>query len=624
MLSCDFMDIFLLRGEMIMEQKNKSTTKTLVGYLFVAKCLALSIVMFLMLSIRVFAAYEVEPNDSFESATQIMVNELYSGSVEAISDVDYYKFTINKDMQWSIRFSGETGFIDNSDTWMVTVFDEDKHLRLCGPVQGNSSGVVMEYFTISEPGAGTYYFKVYSERNDLVGKPYHIMIDTNGLSDEDFFDGIDRESEMNDSIDTSNEIQLNQSVDGNLSNASDLDYYKVTTIEPGLISFDFCNHSDSEVVLEFLTEDVPLSDPTGTAKKPFFRKYLGYGVLSSGEYGFNAGTYYFRVRSRSNQVEDIRYSLRVKFTLSSEWEFEKNDTIEQANALTLGKEINGYFWSLDDYYDYYKFDVASPGKISLDFSNEYKPTIWCWTVRIIGPSGNVVYSTDIGGTNLNTVSSPFLEVEPGTYYVEIRTGSSDLIGVRYKIKINYNSNTENSHLRWENVDGKSYWYENGIRQGTESDSKCFEYEGTLRGREIYDPKSDGWYWLDVIYGGAKAVGKEVFMPYIYQNEADWSEDDINNNAAASGADADGNIEHAELAEQVKRAIQNKSGKWVRYDNEGKMLKGWVTIEGDLASLYPDQVGNRYYYDHKTGLMAKGWTVIDGKEYYFDETTGVLR
>ncbi len=97
-----------------------------------------------------------------------------------------------------------------------------------------------------------------------------------------------------------------------------------------------------------------------------------------------------------------------------------------------------------------------------------------------------------------------------------------------------------------------------------------------------------------------------------------------NNAAASGADAEGNIEYAELAEQVKKAIQNGSGKWVRYDNEGKMLKGWITIEGDLAVLYHDQAGNKYYYDRKTGLMAKGETVIDGVTYYFDEITGVLK
>ena len=180
------------------------------------------------------------------------------------------------------------------------------------------------------------------------------------------------------------------------------------------------------------------------------------------------------------------------------------------------------------------------------------------------------------------------------------------------------------NLEWEEVNGKSYWYENNVRQGTYSDDRCFSYDGTLRGREIYDPTSDGWYWLDVNADGAKAVGKEVFMPYIYQNQKDWDEDTINANAAASGANADGNLEHAELAEQVKKAIKDGTGKWVRYDHNGKMFKGWVLIDDSLASLYPDQVGNIYYYDRKTGLMAKGRTVIDGRTYYFDEITGVLK
>ncbi len=180
------------------------------------------------------------------------------------------------------------------------------------------------------------------------------------------------------------------------------------------------------------------------------------------------------------------------------------------------------------------------------------------------------------------------------------------------------------NLEWENVGGKSYWYENNVRQGTASDSKCFSYDGTLRGREIYDPASDGWYWLDVNANGAKAVGKEVFMPYVYQDEKNWSESEIKENAKASGALADGNLEHAELAAQVQKAIQNGTGKWVRYDSNGKMLKGWVKIQGSLAELYPDQAGNIYYYDRKTGLMAKGYTVIDGTTYHFDEVTGALK
>lgn len=167
---------------------------------------------------------------------------------------------------------------------------------------------------------------------------------------------------------------------------------------------------------------------------------------------------------------------------------------------------------------------------------------------------------------------------------------------------------------WEVIGDKSYWYEENERQGTSSDSKCFWYEGTLRGREIYDAASDGWYWLDVNADGAKATGKEVFMPYIYQQEDSWSDDEKIANANASD---DG------LQAYVLECIRNKTGKWVRYDNNGKMLKGWVTISGTLANLYPDQKGNTYYYDYKTGLMAKGWITLNGTTYHFDEVTGAL-
>jgi len=160
----------------------------------------------------------------------------------------------------------------------------------------------------------------------------------------------------------------------------------------------------------------------------------------------------------------------------------------------------------------------------------------------------------------------------------------------------------------------SYWYENGLRQGTYDDPKGVLGDGTVRGREIYDPISDGWYWLDAVYNGAKAINKEVWMPYIYQNEADWDEAEIAANAANSG----------DMAEQVIREIKNRSGKWVRYDANGKMYKGWYTVEGADAVIYPNQVGNTYYYDPKTGLMAKGKVNIDGVTYHFDETTGVLK
>lgn len=168
---------------------------------------------------------------------------------------------------------------------------------------------------------------------------------------------------------------------------------------------------------------------------------------------------------------------------------------------------------------------------------------------------------------------------------------------------------------------KSYWYEQGVRQGTYSDPKgVLGDDGKVRGREIYDSASDGWYWLDSLYNGAKAVNKEVWMPYIYQNEANWDEDQINSAAAGCG----------EMREQVAEAIRNhgnrasgKWGKWVRYDENGAMIKGWYKVQGDDCKYYPSQIGNVYYYDDITGLMAKGSICIDGIQYHFNETTGVL-
>lgn len=181
---------------------------------------------------------------------------------------------------------------------------------------------------------------------------------------------------------------------------------------------------------------------------------------------------------------------------------------------------------------------------------------------------------------------------------------------------------EGLNLAWNTVGGKSYWYENGIKQGTYNDAQgVFGDDGTNRGREIFDPATNAWYWLDSCFNGAKAVNKEVWMPYIFQGEKDWSEEQILDAAALSG----------DMAAQVADAIrsngdssQGKWGKWVRYDSNGAMIKGWYTVQGADASIYPSQTGNTYYYDPITGLMAKGWTTISGATYYFDETTGVLQ
>ncbi len=148
---------------------------------------------------------------------------------------------------------------------------------------------------------------------------------------------------------------------------------------------------------------------------------------------------------------------------------------------------------------------------------------------------------------------------------------------------------EGSYTGFKNADGTEtneikpeqtlYWYENGIRQGVYGDPmniKDPNYDGYERGREIYDPKSDAWYWLDANNDGAIAVDKEVWIPYTNQEEPSTT-----------------------------------NGKWVRYDKYGQMIKGWYATEEGA-----------YYYDPITGEMLKGMHVINGKTYMFDPVTGL--
>lgn len=186
----------------------------------------------------------------------------------------------------------------------------------------------------------------------------------------------------------------------------------------------------------------------------------------------------------------------------------------------------------------------------------------------------------------------------------------------YAIAVMDDGPGKDAHLVWYESGGKQYWYENGVRQGTVDDPKAVVFDGTVRGREIYDPASDSWYWLDADANGAIAKNKEVFVPYVYQEDKDWSDDD----KRRISYESDNSV-----WDFIYGSMQGNMGKWIRYDENGKMVKGWFTIEGDvLSELYPDQVGNTYYYDNKTGAMVKGETVIDGVEYFFDPTTGVLK
>lgn len=151
---------------------------------------------------------------------------------------------------------------------------------------------------------------------------------------------------------------------------------------------------------------------------------------------------------------------------------------------------------------------------------------------------------------------------------------------------NNNSNTGNGsdnsntgYTGWKSENGKDYWYENDVKQGVK-----YNADGSIdlsyRGKEIYDPGTDAWYWLDNVQGGAKTTSKDVFQE---------------SEAGVCAADS-----------------KTGTGKWVRYDSEGHMVKGFDYVGKDM-----------FYFDEVYGTMVKGYYSVEGVECYFNKDTGVL-
>ena len=155
---------------------------------------------------------------------------------------------------------------------------------------------------------------------------------------------------------------------------------------------------------------------------------------------------------------------------------------------------------------------------------------------------------------------------------------------------------ENGHRASGWVDGaygRSYYdpgtgaRAKGVRQ-VDGKYYCFTDDGVMRtGFIMIDGKL---YYFDSKTGArADFAEKEVVL----ENNWYWF-------------DADGSIAYSKDVFQ-----RSNGGKWVRYDHEGRMVKGWFwTPEGT------------YYFDPITGAMAKGVTNIDGVYYYFRKDTGI--
>ena len=242
-------------------------------------------------------------------------------------------------------------------------------------------------------------------------------------------------------------------------------------------------------------------------------------------------------------------------------------TATPASGYTGWKTVNGKdYW----YENGVKQGTTGRGKEIYDLDSD----AWYWLDADQGGAKAVskdVYQESNGGKWVRYDANGHMikgwdTNDDGTYYFDLVTGAMTKGDATIDgLPCSFDTVTGiGLNCAWKRINGKDYWYEGGKRQGYDPNNAAY------RGKEIYDPASNGWYWLDNVQQGAKAVSKDVYQ-------------------------------------------ESSGGKWVRYDANGQMIKGWNT-----------NADGTYYFDPITGAMAKGTTTIDGMTYYFDPATGVKR
>lgn len=253
----------------------------------------------------------------------------------------------------------------------------------------------------------------------------------------------------------------------------------------------------------------------------------------------------------------------AKFGEKNGWVEENGKKYWYENGVKQGTEGRGKEIYDPDSDAWYWLDAVQGGAMTVNKDVYQESAAGQWADRPDGTGKWVRYDEN------GHMIKGWQTTEKGTYYFDptfgtMAKGVTEIDGVPCAFDQNTGIGLDK---QWVTINGADYWYENGVRQGLEG-----------RGKEIYDPASDAWYWLDSVDQGKKATSKDVYQ----ESEAgQWAD------------------------------RPDGTGKWVRYDAQGHMIKGW-------------SADKRYYFDPIYGTMAKGDAVIDGRTYHFDKKTGILQ
>lgn len=160
--------------------------------------------------------WEIEANNSYETANLIGLDTNYTGTLYKSSDLDYYKFKIDKNGFFNVFF--DVASENPQYGWNIIILDSK--MNVIYKKDKIKASVETPNFAFKP---GDYYIKVVSgwDYGDYtpVNQKYNVKVSFSNVTNW--------ESEYNDTAKIANKIKVNAEYTGSLYKGSDKDYYEV-------------------------------------------------------------------------------------------------------------------------------------------------------------------------------------------------------------------------------------------------------------------------------------------------------------------------------------------------------------------------------------------------------------
>jgi len=245
------------------------------------------------------------------------------------------------------------------------------------------------------------------------------------------------ETEPNGNLLQANQIELNTSSVGSLSDKDDVDYYSFRITECGKLTLHFFAPTEGSSQESW---NLTLIDGENTR---FLGAKIdgGCGEYVSPSYGLIPGTYYVVIDTNNGEtVNSTEYTVSLEYEVDSCWEQEPNNRVSSAKSMLPNIQYKGIIMGSADV-DYFSFLYDGDDSSEIVFSHvPGDGTAKCWVLNFLRKDGVSSFRSSMK-VALNrpevSVSLAECELEEGeTYYVTVSANGFLFHPSEYALSLN--------------------------------------------------------------------------------------------------------------------------------------------------------------------------------------------